>query len=110
MSCERKAMLTSYRLCTELSLDISLYRFVIVTAAQLNLGPLRLQGGTTTRNGRLEVQNNGVWGTVCDDGFGLAEAKVACTQIGYPKYAYRYFSLSCSHILNFIGMIVGHNL
>lgn len=58
---------------------------VCASATQLKLGPVRLRGGTTPRNGRLEVQNNGVWGTVCDDGFGLAEAKVACTQIGYPN-------------------------
>ncbi|KAL4219354.1 scavenger receptor [Mactra antiquata] len=57
---------------------------VCASASQLNIGPLRLVNGTTTRKGRLEVNNNGTWGTVCDDGFGLAEAKVACTQVGYP--------------------------
>ncbi|XP_053380060.1 deleted in malignant brain tumors 1 protein-like [Mercenaria mercenaria] len=57
---------------------------VCATAVQLKLGPLRLRNGTTTRNGRLEVKNNGVWGTVCDDGFGLAEAQVACRELGIP--------------------------
>ncbi|XP_060590612.1 deleted in malignant brain tumors 1 protein-like isoform X2 [Ruditapes philippinarum] len=57
---------------------------VCATAAQLKLGPLRLRGGTTTRNGRLELSNNGVWGTICDDGFGLAEAQVACRELGIP--------------------------
>lgn len=32
--------------------------------------------------GRLEVQHNGVWGTVCDDGFSSAAATVVCRQVG----------------------------
>ena len=33
--------------------------------------------------GVLEVRYHGVWGTVCDDTFGAAEAHVLCTSIGY---------------------------
>ena len=34
-------------------------------------------------SGRLEVNHNGVWGTVCDDGFNDAAAKVFCNMLGF---------------------------
>jgi len=40
----------------------------------------------TERNaseGRLEVQYDGVWGTVCDEGFTDIAAKVACNGLGF---------------------------
>lgn len=45
-------------------------------------GDIRING-TTTLAGRLEVCNNNVWGTVCDDAFGVNDAVVACRQMGF---------------------------
>ncbi|XP_065829914.1 uncharacterized protein [Oscarella lobularis] len=42
---------------------------------------LRLEGGDSKYEGRLEVYYNGSWGTVCDDGFGMEEAFVVCRQL-----------------------------
>ena len=34
--------------------------------------------------GRLEICNNNIWGTICDDFFDAAAAQVACRQLGFP--------------------------
>ena len=46
-------------------------------------GDIRLVGGSTAREGRVEVCNNNAWGTVCDDAFGTNDARVACRQLGF---------------------------
>ncbi|XP_048257946.1 uncharacterized protein LOC124119031 [Haliotis rufescens] len=43
---------------------------------------IRLVSPLNNGVGRLEVYHNGLWGTVCDDGFGQQDAIVACRQLG----------------------------
>ena len=42
--------------------------------------------------GRLEIYNDGRWGTVCDEGFDQTDADVVCQQLGYRR-ANRYGSV-----------------
>lgn len=44
---------------------------------------LRLVQGPNYASGRLEVYHQGVWGTVCNDNFGTAEATIACKELGF---------------------------
>jgi deleted-in-malignant-brain-tumors protein 1 len=56
------------------------------------LPSVRLAGSTVARKGRLEVQYNNVWGTVCYDNFGNADAAVACNALGYGRVGQPYFN------------------
>ena len=46
---------------------------------------MRLVGGTLDTEGRVEMCLNGVWGTVCDNGWGSLDAGVACSQLGFAR-------------------------
>ena len=45
-------------------------------------------GRNINNEGRVEVFRSGAWQTVCDNGWDLNEADVACRQLGY-EYAIR---------------------
>ena len=53
---------------------------------------LRLVNGDNATHGRLEIKYKGVWGTICDDGFGPEEGSVACKMLGFENSEARIYS------------------
>lgn len=51
---------------------------------------VRLVGGTSSLEGRVEVYYNSRWGTICDDDFGTNDAKVICYMLGFERLMYLF--------------------
>ena len=50
-------------------------------------GSLRLVGGDSSQSGRLEIQQNKMWLSVCGSRFTAEAAEVACRQLGFAVAA-----------------------
>ena len=46
-------------------------------------GDIRLAGGTSALEGRVEICTYRTWGTVCDDGWEDRDARVVCRQLRF---------------------------
>ena len=88
---------------TTYSISFALFLTVPVSDSNCTNGSLRLVGGITENEGRVEICYNNQWGTVCDNSFSNIIAKVVCRQLGYPSIGeYRYRQIGV-YILIVIG-------
>lgn len=46
-------------------------------------GFLRVSGGNTANEGRIEIYHAGEWGTVCTTNWDISDGLVACRQLGF---------------------------
>ena len=60
---------------------------------------IRLAGSFSPGSGRVEILVNDQWGTICDAFWGLADAEVACQDLGYSG-ALQVTSRGCKYKIN----------
>ena len=80
-----------------LTLRVKLIKCILVYNCFFPLGSngdIRLVGGTTAYEGRVEICWNRIWGTVCDDFWSRFDAIVACRQLGFPTTGKNLFASS----------------
>ena len=46
--------------------------------------PVKLVGGGSEREGRVEIYYNNEWGSICDDHWTQVEGDVVCRELGFP--------------------------
>ncbi len=65
-------------------------------------GDIRLVAGSAANEGRVEICNNNMWGSVCDQGWDINDARVACRHAGYSGEATSECSIVTIYVIHVI--------
>ncbi|XP_077991287.1 scavenger receptor cysteine-rich domain-containing protein DMBT1-like isoform X3 [Glandiceps talaboti] len=69
---------------TRLGLVLKTIWFLSYCSRLASADNIRLSGGKTPFEGRVEVFYNGSWGTICRDGWHEQDAYIVCKELGFP--------------------------
>jgi 4-hydroxyphenylpyruvate dioxygenase-like putative hemolysin len=65
-------------------------------------GDIRLVAGSASNEGRVEICNQNQWGSVCDMGWDLTDARVACRHAGYSGDTSSKTKIACMRLFSVI--------
>ena len=64
----------------------------MISAVPTYCPPVRLVGGNSKNEGRVEIYYNNTWGTVCNTYWGSSDSNTVCQQLGYTGATRSYLS------------------
>ena len=62
--------------------------FMLIFSGLCDPGAVRLVGGVSPYEGRVELCGSNSWGTVCDDLWNSRNARVVCRQLNFTSTSY----------------------
>ncbi len=69
-------------------------RIILLPGVSCSNGQLRLVGGPSPSEGRVEMCWDGTWGSICRSSWYSEETAIACEQLGFQsesKFMYMFF-------------------